>query len=355
MKIYFICISWKYIYFRNWVSASTQIFCPTFVHCLHLVTSLFHRAPLCLEWSYNIMSRLTSATLFLKSLNQKRKFFILGLISLVATLTFKSHPHRFSPHRNIILVPLLKNYSTIASFISSREETAEEQAFRQKCYTLFDERKTANFDNETWASYTGVTTHHYEYNLTNGTFPTCENYLSERLVQITQTPVNSWEESFPIAYGILVYHNFAQTEELFRIIYRPQNFYCFHVDVSAEESFKRIVSWLLNWWNGGINSSKNRKDFYLPCFEFLLITPRSEMHSQNLVVFPNYQNSSNWAVSMLLCCVQKKRLIISYRSWITPAQKAIFMEKAGKAFSLDKIPKSLGKIKRANGLRTLFL
>ena len=215
------------------------------------------------------MTPVNCISVLLKPMSQKQKFLILRLIILLTLFVFSPNFYPVRSQINTRLLPILKNFSSIANFqhhtpnatenfTSSLEEASEEHEFRQKCYTLFNAKKTQNFDNETWASYTGVTTHHYEYNLINGTFPTCENYLSERLVEITQTPVNSWEESFPIAYGILVYHNFAQIEELFRIIYRPQNFYCFHVDVSAEESFKEIVSRLLNCLKVFVNSHRNK-------------------------------------------------------------------------------------------------
>ena len=38
------------------------------------------------------------------------------------------------------------------------------------------------------------------------------------------------EKDFPIAFSILMYDNLEQTERLLRVIYRPQNVYCIHVD-----------------------------------------------------------------------------------------------------------------------------
>ena len=38
------------------------------------------------------------------------------------------------------------------------------------------------------------------------------------------------EKDFPIAFSILMYQNLEQTERLLRLIYRPQNVYCIHVD-----------------------------------------------------------------------------------------------------------------------------
>ena len=38
------------------------------------------------------------------------------------------------------------------------------------------------------------------------------------------------EESFPLAYSILVYKDAEQVYRLLRAIYRPNNYYCLHVD-----------------------------------------------------------------------------------------------------------------------------
>ena len=43
-------------------------------------------------------------------------------------------------------------------------------------------------------------------------------------------PLSQEELDFSIAFGILVYKDIEQAERLLRAIYRPQHFYCFHVD-----------------------------------------------------------------------------------------------------------------------------
>lgn len=47
------------------------------------------------------------------------------------------------------------------------------------------------------------------------------------------------EEEFPIAFSILLFKHPEQFERLFRAIYRPQNFYCLHVDL---KTFKHIFA-----------------------------------------------------------------------------------------------------------------
>ena len=44
------------------------------------------------------------------------------------------------------------------------------------------------------------------------------------------------ERDFPIAFSLLMYKDAEQTERLLRAIYRPQNFYCIHVDFKSDDS-----------------------------------------------------------------------------------------------------------------------
>lgn len=60
----------------------------------------------------------------------------------------------------------------------------------------------------------------------------CSNFIQSR-GYVTDTLTDK-EENFPIAYSILLYRNPEQAERLLRSIYRPQNFYCIHVDRSAD-------------------------------------------------------------------------------------------------------------------------
>ncbi|XP_059156034.1 beta-1,3-galactosyl-O-glycosyl-glycoprotein beta-1,6-N-acetylglucosaminyltransferase-like [Physella acuta] len=50
------------------------------------------------------------------------------------------------------------------------------------------------------------------------------------------------EEEFPIAYTIMAYKDSEMVERLLRAIYRPQNYYCIHVDLKSEESFYSAIS-----------------------------------------------------------------------------------------------------------------
>jgi len=44
------------------------------------------------------------------------------------------------------------------------------------------------------------------------------------------------ERDFPIAFSLLMFKDVEQAERLLRAIYRPQNFYCIHVDAKSDDS-----------------------------------------------------------------------------------------------------------------------
>ena len=63
----------------------------------------------------------------------------------------------------------------------------------------------------------------------------CLNYAKEN--HFITKPVSREEEDFPLAFSLLVYKDIDQVERLMRVIYRPQNYYCIHVDLKAEKDF----------------------------------------------------------------------------------------------------------------------
>ncbi|XP_053380004.1 N-acetyllactosaminide beta-1,6-N-acetylglucosaminyl-transferase-like [Mercenaria mercenaria] len=63
-------------------------------------------------------------------------------------------------------------------------------------------------------------------------------------------PLSKMEHEFPIAFSILVYRDIEQVERLMRLIYRPHNYYCIHMDYKMNkiemEAFKKIANCLNN-------------------------------------------------------------------------------------------------------------
>ncbi|CAF1113371.1 unnamed protein product [Rotaria sordida] len=81
-----------------------------------------------------------------------------------------------------------------------------------------------------------------QYNIT---YEQCHIYRSERFNESFHLEDTLINRQFPLAFNILMYENVEQFERLLRIIYRPQNFYCIHVDSDASlnvfEGVKSIV------------------------------------------------------------------------------------------------------------------
>ncbi|XP_033758800.1 beta-1,3-galactosyl-O-glycosyl-glycoprotein beta-1,6-N-acetylglucosaminyltransferase-like [Pecten maximus] len=70
----------------------------------------------------------------------------------------------------------------------------------------------------------------------------CEHFKEDYITH----PLTQEEKDFPIAYSILVYKDLAQVERLLRAIYRPQNYYCIHIDLKADRNFRKTLSLIAN-------------------------------------------------------------------------------------------------------------
>ena len=68
----------------------------------------------------------------------------------------------------------------------------------------------------------------------------CVEFRKER--GYIEHPLSQEEFDFSIAFGILVYKDVEQVERLLRAIYRPQHFYCLHVDnkTNAEPIYRGL-------------------------------------------------------------------------------------------------------------------
>ena len=67
----------------------------------------------------------------------------------------------------------------------------------------------------------------------------CKTYVAQ-FGYITDS-LSEDEHNFPIAYSIVMYTDEQQFEKLLRAIYRPQNHYCVHVDLSANSTVFEFV------------------------------------------------------------------------------------------------------------------
>ncbi|XP_063724908.1 beta-1,3-galactosyl-O-glycosyl-glycoprotein beta-1,6-N-acetylglucosaminyltransferase 4-like isoform X2 [Symsagittifera roscoffensis] len=110
---------------------------------------------------------------------------------------------------------------------------------KDRCERLYS---SANVSEDDLGRGISVSKHIFSLQLTeNGSFPTCEHYLSQRRREGFYNPqtTSEVERRWRVAYGILVYKNVDQVEQLLMSIYRQHNFHCIHVDSKATPTFKR--------------------------------------------------------------------------------------------------------------------
>lgn len=67
----------------------------------------------------------------------------------------------------------------------------------------------------------------------------CDSFTRDR--GYDSAPVTDEELRFPIAFSVLVHGNADQLERLLRVIHRPHNFYCVHVDANAPSDLLEAV------------------------------------------------------------------------------------------------------------------
>jgi hypothetical protein len=98
-----------------------------------------------------------------------------------------------------------------------------------------------------------------QYNITK---EQCYNYRSERFNQLFHREDSSTNQQFPLAFNILMYENVEQFERLLRVLYRPQNFYCIHVDRKASSSVFEGVKSIVQCFDNVYLVSKREKVLY---------------------------------------------------------------------------------------------
>ena len=74
--------------------------------------------------------------------------------------------------------------------------------------------------------------------------------------------VSPEEESFPLAYILLVHTNVRQVLRLLKVIYRPQNLYCIHPDAKQGKDFVRVFSRISNCLSNVFVASKLESVYY---------------------------------------------------------------------------------------------
>ena len=72
-------------------------------------------------------------------------------------------------------------------------------------------------------------------------------------------PGSTEEEDFPLAFSILTFRDVEQVERLLRAIYRPQNYYCIHVDSQSSNDIHEAISAIANCFSNVFISSRSVK------------------------------------------------------------------------------------------------
>jgi hypothetical protein len=90
----------------------------------------------------------------------------------------------------------------------------------------------------------------------------CPIYRSERFNESFHLEDTSINRQFPLAFNIIMHENIEQFERLLRVIYRPQNFYCIHLDNGASSDVFEGVKSIVQCFNNVFLSSKREKVLY---------------------------------------------------------------------------------------------
>ncbi|KAH3706326.1 hypothetical protein DPMN_065711 [Dreissena polymorpha] len=79
-------------------------------------------------------------------------------------------------------------------------------------------------------------------------FKRLRGYINHHLTEV--------ERDFPIAFSLLIYKDIEQSERLLRAIYRPQNFYCIHVDSKTDQATYDAMSSIARCFDNVFMTSK---------------------------------------------------------------------------------------------------
>jgi len=74
----------------------------------------------------------------------------------------------------------------------------------------------------------------------------CRCFRSDLGYFVSPEDTTDEEREFPLAFSLLTHENLEQTERLLRLIYRPHNIYCIHVDAKSPAEFYRRLEAIAN-------------------------------------------------------------------------------------------------------------
>lgn len=88
----------------------------------------------------------------------------------------------------------------------------------------------------------------------------CPAYVKKR--GFITVPLSKEEETFPIAYSMVIHEKIEMFERLLRAIYAPQNVYCVHVDLKSSTEFHEAVKAIVSCFPNVFIASKLERVIY---------------------------------------------------------------------------------------------
>ncbi len=83
----------------------------------------------------------------------------------------------------------------------------------------------------------------------------CDTFKRER--QYILKPLSQNEAEFPIAFSMVIFKDIEQVERLLRAIYRPQNYYCIHIDAKASQTIRSAMESIAKCFDNVFLSSRS--------------------------------------------------------------------------------------------------
>ncbi|XP_047452770.1 beta-1,3-galactosyl-O-glycosyl-glycoprotein beta-1,6-N-acetylglucosaminyltransferase 3-like [Mugil cephalus] len=88
----------------------------------------------------------------------------------------------------------------------------------------------------------------------------CPAYIKKR--GFITVPLSEEEETFPIAYSMVIHENIEMFERLLRAVYTPQNVYCVHMDLKSSADFREAVKAIVSCFPNVFVASKLERVVY---------------------------------------------------------------------------------------------
>ncbi|KAK0069290.1 beta-1 3-galactosyl-O-glycosyl-glycoprotein beta-1 6-N-acetylglucosaminyltransferase [Biomphalaria pfeifferi] len=145
----------------------------------------------------------------------------------------------------VTTISIIKEKDITKPTCQGLQKQSMDQIFRvneTQCYKVFSDDREAIDQalNHVKNNPREMLSNYYYINTTANcsSFQLSRGYITCKLTQE--------EEDFPIAFSLITFKDIEMVERLLRAVYRPQNYYCIHVDKKADEGFTSAISSIAN-------------------------------------------------------------------------------------------------------------